>query len=72
VHRLRHTFACRYLEGGGSVEALQQILGHSTVKLTERYGRLRPEVVAAEARKVGSVVTEVVTVPALAALESRN
>jgi integrase len=53
VHRLRHTFSCRYLERGGSVEALQRILGHSTVKLTERYGRLRPEFVAAEVRKVG-------------------
>lgn len=48
VHRLRHTFACRYLERGGSLEALQRMLGHSTVRLTERYGRLRPEVVAAE------------------------
>ena len=52
VHRLRHTFACRYLERGGSLEALQPMLGHSTVKLTERYGRLRPEMVAAEMRKV--------------------
>jgi len=29
------------------------MLGHSTVKLTENYGRLRPEAVAAEVRKVG-------------------
>jgi integrase len=72
VHRLRHTFACRYLEGGGSIEALQQILGHSTVKLTERYGRLRPEIVAAEARKIGRVGTVVVTVPVPADSESRN
>ena len=52
VHRLRHTFACRYLEGGGSIEMLQRFLGHSTVKLTERYGRLRPWAVAAEVRRL--------------------
>jgi hypothetical protein len=34
---------------GGSLEGLQRILGHSTIKLTECYGRLRPHVVAAEA-----------------------
>jgi integrase len=72
VHRLRHTFACRFLERGGSVETLQQVLGHSTVKLTERYGRLRPEVVAAEVRKVGRDGTVDGTVPPLAASESRN
>jgi integrase len=65
VHRLRHTFACRYLERGGSLEALQRMLGHSTVRLTERYGRLRPEVVAAEVRRVGrdGTVDGTVTVP---------
>ncbi len=36
VHRLRHTFACRWLERGGGLEALRQILGHSTVRTTER------------------------------------
>lgn len=46
------TFANRYLERGGSVEALREILGHSTVRLTERYGKLRPHVVAAEAARM--------------------
>jgi integrase len=72
VHRLRHTFACRYLERGGSIETLQQVLGHSTVKLTERYARLRPEVVAAEVRKISRDGTVDGTVPAVAASESRN
>jgi len=30
-HELRHTFACRWLERGRSHEALQHILGHSTI-----------------------------------------
>lgn len=54
VHRLRHTFATKWLEQSGTVETLQQVLGHSTVKLTERYGRLRPWAVAAEARRMGN------------------
>ena len=39
-HDLRHLFAVEYLrEGRGSIYALQQILGHSTVKTTEGYLR---------------------------------
>ena len=54
VHRLRHTFALRWLESGGSKEILQEILGHSTIKLTERYGRLRPHAVAAEMARIAN------------------
>lgn len=49
-HQLRHTFACQWLDAGGSKEALQKILGHSTITMTERYGRLSDEAVFAEAR----------------------
>ena len=34
VHTLRHTFASRWLERGGTIETLQKVLGHSTVTLT--------------------------------------
>lgn len=54
-HRLRHTFACRFLEGGGSSEALRVILGHSTVRLTERYGRLSDVAVWEETRSLSSI-----------------
>jgi len=60
VHQLRHTFACRWLERGGSLAALQELLGHSTVVTTQRYGRLAEAHVQAEAAKVGRLVPEVI------------
>jgi integrase/recombinase XerD len=36
-HTLRHTFAVNYLRAGGNLFYLSKILGHSSVKTTERY-----------------------------------
>jgi integrase/recombinase XerD len=36
-HRFRHTFACRYLLGGGDVKLLSLLMGHTSVNVTERY-----------------------------------
>ena len=57
-HQLRHTFACRWLDAGGSKESLQKILGHSTILQTERYGHMSDAAVFAEAMslKVGQKV----------------
>src|SRR5207244_8805242 len=62
VHQLRHTFACRWLERGGSLTALQDLLGHCSVVTTQRYGRLSEEHVHAEARALrgGTTVDRIV------------
>jgi integrase len=52
VHQLRHTYACRWIENGGSLPALQQVLGHASVVTTQMYARLSDENVRREAATV--------------------
>lgn len=52
VHQLRHTFACRWIERGGSLSALQQILGHASVTTTQVYARLSDDHVRREAERI--------------------
>lgn len=51
-HQMRHTFACQWLERGGSLAALQQILGHASIETTQRYARLTDEVVMRESERL--------------------
>jgi integrase/recombinase XerD len=53
VHQMRHTFACQWLERGGSLAALQQILGHASIVTTQRYAKLTDEAVMREAKRLG-------------------
>jgi integrase len=39
-HDLRHTFASWYMMNGGDLYELAKILGHSNIKMTERYAKL--------------------------------
>ncbi len=39
-HDLRHTFASHFVMNGRSLFTLQKILGHSTIRMTERYAHL--------------------------------
>lgn len=43
----RHTFASQWVMAGGGIERLRDILGHSTVQMTERYAHLVPDVFSA-------------------------
>jgi integrase len=52
---MRHTFACRWLERGGNLSALQRALGHASIVTTERYARLTDEHVRAEAERIDAL-----------------
>ena len=42
-HDLRHSFASIFMMAGGSIYELQKILGHSSIRMTERYSHLAPD-----------------------------
>ncbi len=54
VHRCRHTFAMRWLEAGGNLAVLQQILGHRDLSTTMRYARVTDELLEREAKRVAT------------------
>lgn len=51
VHQTRHTFACRWVDAGRSIDVLREILGHKSVKTTERYGKPSIEFIRSEASR---------------------
>lgn len=50
-----------WLDGGGSLAALQQVLGHTSIVATQRYARLTDEIVMAERLKMGEKATKSAT-----------
>lgn len=53
-HGLRHHFASWFMMRGGDLLALQKILGHSSVKITEKYAHLSPDHLRSEMAKTDS------------------
>jgi site-specific recombinase XerD len=51
-HMLRHTFASHYVMAGGSLLALQRLLGHATPMMTQRYAHLAPDHLAGEVARM--------------------
>jgi len=52
VHQMRHTFACQWLVRGGTLAALQQLLGDASIVTTQRYAKLSDEAVMREAQRL--------------------
>jgi integrase len=52
-HTLRHTFGSWYVMNGGSLRVLQKLMGHRSIKTTERYSHLSPEHINASVRFIG-------------------
>jgi integrase/recombinase XerD len=44
VHSLRHTFACQLLNAGVDLVTLQELLGHDSITITQRYAQLSDRV----------------------------
>lgn len=58
-HMLRHTFACAWVDRGGSLAALQRLLGHSSITTTQRYGHISDSMIRAEMMRLESVASAV-------------
>lgn len=52
VHSLRDTFATDMLDRGMDIKKLSGLLGHSSVRMTEKYAHLKSDKVAEEARRL--------------------
>ena len=55
VHQLRHTFGCQWMDRGGSLGALQQVMGHASIVTTQRYARMSDEIVMRESERIARV-----------------
>lgn len=56
IHSYRHTYASRLVQLGVPLYSVQRLLGHSTLKMTERYAHLTPESFRESAKLLDSLV----------------
>jgi integrase/recombinase XerD len=56
IHDLRHTFASWWIQKGGDMMALRDMLGHADLRMTERYAHLNSEAQHRAIREVGDLM----------------
>lgn len=54
-YQLRHTFATYFVQGGGDIFTLQELMGHSDIRMTKRY----TEIDSAQKREAHSIYSPV-------------
>ena len=57
-HTCRHTFASWHVQNGTDLYTVKDLLGHSTIQLTERYSHLRPDGLKTAARNFDNQLKE--------------
>ena len=57
-HTLRHTFASWHVQNGTDLYTVKELLGHSTIQLTERYSHLRPDGLKQTAKDFDKIVNQ--------------
>ena len=57
-HTCRHTFASWHVQNGTDLYTVKDLLGHSTIQLTERYSHLRPDGLKMAARNFDNQLKE--------------
>lgn len=51
MYMMRHTFASLYIQKGGDIKILKELMGHKNIKTTERYIHENPEMIREGYRK---------------------
>lgn len=71
-HSLRHTFASHWMMECGDLFKLQRILGHKSIKMTQRYAHLAPHAFADDYGRLSSLAPVDGSVTSLAAARGAN
>lgn len=58
-HAFRHTFAVNWLKSGGDIRSLQQLMGHSSLEITQMYLKFLPSHIKHQAMKITSTMERI-------------
>lgn len=56
IHKARHTFAVQYLNSGGDVYDLKELMGHDSIKSTMVYAKITNHRILVQSKKVFAVM----------------